>query len=183
MASASQRVTEWMVETSYHELCKYLFVFYGEEIKIDALIHLYILVTGIEKTEPTKLSFFEKLKEVHSLMIKYPFKIHSRLQSAGMDNLALIAEYIDESPKTWFTKRSSYKVWSLLVGYSSYVFVHPLIQKFTFIAMGSALLVVGIQMFIIKRQLNPPAILTWPKPILGKFHLALFFFNQKLIFF
>lgn len=107
-----------------------------------------------------KVTMFEMLKEVHNSMFQYPQVVYNRLQTGLInDGRANPQYYTEETPSKWFFKKSSFKVWSQLSGFSSYFILNSVIQKCIAACILSYIGYVGIYAFVCQRQMKLPSVL------------------------
>lgn len=138
--------------------------------------------------EPTithdKITTYEKFKEVHSSMMRYPEVVYNRLQTGLInDGRANPKYYTEETPAKWFFKKSSTKIWSQLSGYSSHFILNPLVQKCIVASMLFYMLYLGIYALVSQRQIKLPSWLACFDGLLNDYYTKsiLYFFATVLI--
>ncbi|KAI8066306.1 Dolichyl-phosphate-mannose-protein mannosyltransferase-domain-containing protein [Gilbertella persicaria] len=139
MISANPKLSNWIVESSFHEYLEH--------------------VTPVEFG---KMTFLEKLKQVHALMLDYPNIVYDRLKSGGKSEGAIVlANYRNEAPSKWFLKRATMRLWGEMAGHAVYMVLNPIVQRIMLAMMATYVGFLSLHAFLVKRQMKLPYALSW----------------------
>ncbi|KAI8390106.1 hypothetical protein BD560DRAFT_1232 [Blakeslea trispora] len=141
MASASPKISNWVVESAFH----------------DQLEESHLISYGA----PT---LTETMKEVHHLMYHYPTIVYDRLKSGGKNEGAIRPDDNNNNkgtPSSWLFKRFATPFWTLMVGHATFMVLNPIVQQ-VFVAMVAIYFCYfALHAFLVKRQIKLPSYVSW----------------------
>lgn len=109
-----------------------------------------------------KMSNWDMLKELHGLMKIYPFVVYDRLHAGTVvEGATNIRSNRDDNPNKWFMKRASMRFWNELTGYSGHLVINPIVQRLILSTLVTCLGFLGLNAFLIQRQIKLPHYLSW----------------------
>ncbi|KAG2193755.1 hypothetical protein INT47_005036, partial [Mucor saturninus] len=142
MASAGTHISPWIVESSYHD-------------QLDKMVPISY----------EKMSTWGMIKELHQLMKTYPDVVYDRLSAgATVEGATNPRSNMDDNPNKWFLKRATLRLWNELAGYSSHLVINPIVQRVILMSMATCIGFLGLNAFLVQRQLKLPYYLSWLYP-------------------
>lgn len=131
----------------------------------------------------SKMPHWEVMKELHKLMKSYPEVVFDRLSAgATVEGATNPRSNGDDNPNKWFFKRASLRLWSELMGYSSHLVINPIVQRLVLMTMVTCLGFLGLNAFLVQRQVKLPRYLSWLHPA-GLHVIHNDFYSRSIMFF